>query len=429
MEKHFIKKRYFFALFVVVTIALSTLQLNLSAFTNSDRQAIIFYSSQGVEDALSCINVIKIEEDDSFSMIKEYTNFNKITFENTTHQYKDINNKVFVFSVDTIENNKGVQSYAQEILNKGGKVYLYGSGLTPRKYERLMDIENVIAVSDDNVNSLKNNSSSKPVIGLSDNSKFDVIGYSIKQQDVPYFAKINCYDENGATNDKKLYMYLRKAIDNEIRKIKKAKTVDAKFLGMALPFLSVNVAHASSTQVTSEANIDTDTYYNGTLSGNLNTDWYLYRDYDEQDPTYDRFTLVSHHEMNGFNNFRPLEMTVQDGLSGSEYGDEIYDWEPGDASSQSSWSFTIPWGISVSFNSGGNIKVDECGSQLSDYGKWICEPNFWNEVMPNPTRFKPSTAWSSTGTYAMIDNTIDVKYRYYYATISDNQQNYIRYDY
>lgn len=101
------------------------------------------------------------------------------------------------------------------------------------------------------------------------------------------------------------------------------------------------------------------------------------------------------------------EMTFEHNITYST--DEIYSWNPSNADYDgSAVSINIPWGLSWSFTPRGPYHVADMSSQTYDYAKWdIYQTGIFGQrtgqAMPNPTRFRPGTAWDSTGTLAAID--------------------------
>lgn len=294
-------------------------------------------------------------------------------------------------------------------------------------------MEGTFALEDEKADKLKSEKSDKPTLGVSANSTFSVIGYSKNNNDSLYLGDICVTEKEGKIASKETYMYFSHILNDQVKiKIKAKDKADAvSVLGISIPFIKRNYVLADSTQVSSQMDINTSTWLYGVQFGNSNTDRILYRDSNESDPTYNRFTIKTHYETTAYNGSHPTALLVTHDLPFS--ADQIEDWEPASTANFSgSMTVSIPWGLSHTMSASGHYDITEAGSQTDDYGKWQVDPWLLAEWLDNPERFTPSTAWLSTGTYAGIDSIV---YMYYYDNVNygpdvrGSQTVNVRYDY
>lgn len=72
---------------------------------------------------------------------------------------------------------------------------------------------------------------------------------------------------------------------------------------------------------------------------------------------------------------------------------KIEKWSPN--SSDSSWTVSLPWGLSWSWNTQDSVSVENNGSTSSNYAEWLISYRWYQTSLSNPTLFRPGTAWLS----------------------------------
>ncbi|MDI6879827.1 MAG: hypothetical protein QMD16_10730 [Desulfitobacteriaceae bacterium] len=404
-----------------------------AAVISSDPRGVVFYDDQKGNDALDYIKTTT--QDDSFKKIRKFVDLGFIKLKtNKLNQsiVKDNldSNDSLAIPVESLRGNMELRENVKDVLNNGNTVYLYGDQITLMEYEQLLGITGKLYIPDDRIQEFKTQSTGTPQLGLANKEAFNVIGYNLNGD---VFLATTPSENNGIRGSES--MYFRAILDNQIKILERQrpKQTNVSFLGIKMPFVLIeNTASAASTSVTSTFDRNTYVYDdNGTTVGLLNTDWFLYREYNESDATYDWFTVETNYEATGYNGYNPYEMNIKHNLPYSPDG--IYDWKPGDTSSQSAFTIAIPWSIEYQFSTSSSIAVNEQGSQTYDYGAWVVSHTWNTSHLPNPVRFKPATAWLSTGTLAAIDSDITISFSYDYTEGSfihaNNQLLSIRYDY
>jgi len=108
----------------------------------------------------------------------------------------------------------------------------------------------------------------------SENVKYNVIGYS--SDGSLYLATI------GSENEILPYMYLRAILDDQIESLNKTQPTS---------MASGAIINNDIQLVKSANNINIYTYYLDTLMGQINADWYLYRNLSESETDYDYFSV------------------------------------------------------------------------------------------------------------------------------------------
>ena len=278
------------------------------------------------------------------------------------------------YSYNEANNNTALQQSLKNKLSKGQKIYLYGPGITINDFMNLLGIN-----KEQSKEELEKKQNAK---FQSENVKYNVIGYS--SDGSLYLATI------GSENEILPYMYLRAILDDQIESLNKTQPTS---------MASGAIINNDIQLVKSANNINIYTYYLDTLMGQINADWYLYRNLSESETDYDYFSVRDNVEVTAYNLASIDELWVDHDIPADI--DHIQDWGPEDNTS-SSFQVSLPMGISWQFNTNGDVVVDEQGSQTLDYGRWELSYKFGTTAMPNPTRFEPGTEWKSWGTYAYM---------------------------
>lgn len=375
-------------------------QFNFSstAEAQTPKTKLAFFNPKDANDAITRLATDK--NDDSLGEVQEYIKAAKLEVEssnqNISAQFISDANDI-ALPLEEVEKNSDLNKLARNALNTGKKVYIYGAGLTIEKFEKLLGLEKMTAeVYPANVDPKEYANQKKPALGFGNKEEIDVIGYTT-DKNAPnqiFLGGIEVYP----VNEVKPHMYLQAILENEISTQKAiSQGLSGTQKSAAVSFFKPNVAKAASEQIRTFPS-NTEYLYDsstGVLKGRIYSDIILYQDLTEKDPTYDNFTVRDNVQINSYNG-----ASTQGSLFDHDIPydtDEIFDWKPGDTSSQSSWSVSIPWGISYSWSSSSSYPIDEQGDYALDYGRWVINSD------PNNYYFQPSTAWNSLGTYAMVD--------------------------
>lgn len=382
------------------------------------------------EEKQGVAHILTAEKDDSFDKIRDFINKKYINIKLRDTKFmtnkNSIKNDILALPVELIEYDNILRETLKDFIANGKRIYLYGNSITIQHYEELLGIKGQFSFEND-PEKLKKESAGKAKYGTLSSKAYNVIGYSTKSNDSIYCAEFNLGDSQKP--DK--FMFMRAVLDDQLNAKQEllSEETPIKFAGMDIPFFKQNNVSAQSTAVKSSFNTNTYTYIGSLLAGTLNTDWFFFRDMTEKDSDYDWMTAEVHYEATGSNGFTPMKIDVKHDLVWKGI-DNINDWGPNDMTT-SNLSFSIPWGLTVSVANGGKIVVDECGSQANEYGRWIVKYPWYNTCLSNPTRFKPATAWLSSGTYAGLNSIASVTFNsivYGYAPTL-NQTIQMRYDY
>ena len=186
------------------------------------------------------------------------------------------------------------------------------------------------------------------------------------------------------------------------------KQDDGNKIETYLDIISENYIKAEEQQRATIVSSDYDIahyYFSDTCSVHLT--WILYRNYDEEDVTYDYFALESRVWGSGKNSMTIGQTTCEHDLIYSS--DHMIDSGPESDSSASSISFTLD--VSGQGVTGGSIgynynlesapKITRDTSNYPDSVAWTVNKRLFGSVLDNNI-FKFATSWASTGTLAGI---------------------------
>ncbi|HEU4964550.1 MAG TPA: hypothetical protein VFV52_11960 [Bacilli bacterium] len=406
---------------------------NATPFEGATR-GLAFYNAQ----AQSVVETVQNnKQDQSFDQLRQALANNRVTIQTHGLQTaadrspKGLSDKIndLAYPIDAVRNDATLQADLHQALVDGKKVYLYGEGFSIREYEQLLGIEGEIAPTQ-SIEELKNTTRKEPKLLMDTEQLQNVIGFSLVNGPNKVYLSNFVGGKAGHTPET---LYLHAILDDQIDTAEQTDAQNGKtaptnvsFLGKDLP-IKQNVAHADASPVTSKSDINTYVSNNsGTTVGKINTDYYLSREKDESDSTYDYFVVEDHTEITGYNGADPYYLKTDHDIPYDS--DHIKDWSPSDTSGDSI-SVSVPWGISYSFDPNGSIAVNDIGNQDLDYGRWEVTPRWYASVLPDPTRFKPATAWLSSGTYAVMDIRNDAYFDQYGSAWLAHQQVHVAYDY
>lgn len=321
-----------------------------------------------------------------------------------------INNKkqqYDAFAVPLVYIDQETENKIKDFIKSGKLVYIYGDSVNIKTAENIFGEE--IRPTDQSTEQKVKKPNAMKVC-----NNYQVIGLQMNDKKYIYFGSIQLVDSS---------LDITKFTDSIIDNLNSQHLKDIK----AFSFLKKNVVEASGTRIDSDLNNSCSTWVGGTKICQLNGDYYLWREYDEIDPDYDYFSIQSNMELYAYNGASNSDLYIWHDLPYSS--DEIEDWSPDSSSSGSSWTVGLPWSISWSFSTGDSVNVTVDGSQTYDNVEWYVTFPWWQLHLPSPIRFKPGTAWLSTGTCAAIDIQTSGLVLYNGDTYSVEQTMDYRYDY
>lgn len=407
----------------LVTIMLITSGLNFNSKpsanlnTENTSEKIIFLEDEDIQRSISYMDNNKEEYS---ARVQEYSEKNMIKTEKITkdtlikenkESYEE--NTSYAVKLDSIKKDSKLKEKIKEISQKGSTIYVYGDGISLKEFNDTLGTNNYEVFDSEKVEDYKNNKADASKLGIIGDDLYNVIGYTASNEEGLFLCQIQTINEDNTVVNELVedYQVLNSILDdraNEIDKklsLKKEKSVD--LLGYEIPFIEKNIATAAATLVKSATHIAQYYYYTvGTRTftlGHIDTNWILKKESNESDSTYDYFDIEAHTELYG-EDFWALSADFKHSIPYS--ADAIRDWGPDDKSNSSSFTVSIPWGISYDFDTSADICVDDVGSQSNDYGRWLVTPPWYYSNISNGSsdvvRFSPATAWFSTGTYAAL---------------------------
>jgi hypothetical protein len=323
---------------------------------------------------------------------------------NVDTKWPELNNNADAFALPI---NKVNDANKEDIVNfiKSGKlVYLYGDSVNIKDAEKLFGVK--LTPSEEAIKS-----KTKKPNAMKEIQDFNVIGLKVTNLKQISLGSIKVVD-NGSLDEIKYADVIMDNINN--------KHISKNHL------LKENVAKAESVFVDSETNHVCEMWSGSTKIASINGDYYLYKDNSEQNQDYDYFTMKSYIELTKYNGAYNERLNIHHDVPWSS--DQIEDWSPG-SSSGTEFSVSIPWGLNWTWSTGDSVAVTTTGNQTYDWSNWDVDNRWWQAHLVSPCRFKPGTAWLSTGTYAGLDILSEgtILYNGNYHTIE--QLNNYRYDY
>lgn len=186
------------------------------------------------------------------------------------------------------------------------------------------------------------------------------------------------------------------------------KKDDGNKLESYLNIIANNYIEATQQQRATIVSSDYDIvhyFYNDSCSIHLT--WILYRNYNEEDPTYDYFALESRVWGTSNNTASIIQTTCEHAMVYST--DHIIDSGPESDSSADSISFTLDFGeggvsggsITYNYSLDASPNITRDTSNYPRSISWTAKKRFFGSVLDN-TIFKFATSWASTGTLAAI---------------------------
>ena len=305
------------------------------------------------------------------------------------------------FSVDDVDSKNATQ--IQDLVDSEKIVYLYGKSISVSKANEILGIELAPKLNEEELRKqlvkkgITDEAKQDKIVGkeTSKNESYQVVGVFISQGKKDVFLGDIQHDEK--ESDKEVFeLDLPKYIDSIIRNINKNHL-------RSTSLFSINKANAEEI-VDSKTNRNSTLYVGSTVVANLNGDYYLKQEKNESDPDVDYFAIDSKLELIEYNGADNQRLSIGSDLpfSCSTCSDQIKDWDPRSGGG-SSWSVSLPWSISWSFDTDASVAADVSGSTTYDYADWYITKRWWQTKLVSPALFEPGTAWVSGGTYAGID--------------------------
>lgn len=410
---------------VALLIAGSSTKFSTKVFGSVEAEKIseevLFINDNNTKNA---VDFLKNDKFASLEMQQDYLNKNYIKLnyvdrDSLVKEKVDKNAKAsYAFDMDNLKADSKLREKVKELSDNGKMIYLYGQGITLKEYDELLGLDGVGIFSASETGALKDSSLGYQKLGLVDGIKYNIIGFKQGEPNSLYVSEIGTYDDNNKkiNNQIENFKLTNGVLEAQVTKVndklhnRKDKSIT---LGdIKIPFLEKSSVFADSQYVTSSPHSAKSFYdVSNRLVGKIDTSWYLMRDLDETDSTYDYFTVQVQYEILAGTYYKANSADIKHSLPYSS--DAVNDWGPKD-NSGASISVSIPWGVSYTTDTSNSLAVDECGSMANDYGRWIISPRWYQNSISydgnDPCRFRPGTAWLSTGTYAGLDSDISITY-------------------
>ena len=261
--------------------------------------------------------------------------------------------------------DKTTQSTLQRLIKAGKAVYVYGDAISIDMVEpifgeelclRAEDMEEGYSYQKYNVLGIKKDTITRLLYGhyIIDESEHKV--------------------SNDFRNDPMRYFEL---IEQDLEKKFFTKTS-----------LSTNTADAMDL-VYRHQTVLTNFYSGATLIGTIDSDYYLYRNYNESLPDVNYYSVQTTHQQTARNGAWNKYLQTKHYKHYSN--DNIYDWGPASTTSQTSFSFSIPWSLSIAFSNSNPIDVSTTASIANDWAQSKVTRT-WGDL-PDIVTFKPGTSW------------------------------------
>lgn len=186
------------------------------------------------------------------------------------------------------------------------------------------------------------------------------------------------------------------------------KKDDGNKLESYLNIIAKNYIEATQQQRATIVSSDYDiAHYFYSDSCSIHLTWILYRNYSEEDPTYDYFALESRVWGTADNSASITQTTCEHAMVYSS--DHIIDSGPESDSSADSISFTLDLGeggvtggsITYNYSLDASPNITRDTSNYPRSISWTAKQRFFGSVLDD-TIFKFATSWASTGTLAAI---------------------------
>jgi len=384
-----------------LALALATVlaPLNFSALAGSqgdvdssnNQRTILYYAKDNVEDLRQHLET----SDDEFLVeLREEIDNNDITFteEDITHikfqkRYKSYED--LVFPAEVVEEDPKLQKQLHALAKKGTKIYLYSKeGITLDEYANLLNLKNLnVEMYPENVS--PSAFDTKPQLTIGSESKHEIIGYTL-EGNVPH--QIHIADiEMTENNEMPDHAFLAGVLDdanNVVEEYKQSLDTDGEY-----SFLNSSKVSASTSLVHDPVGITKYTYNS---SNEVTTKFYSDHEYwkqtNEYISGYDYFALKDKVQLTGYNGYNPGSITIKH----TPHSDrEVESSKPSDynGSANTSYTFSIPWGASVTFSNDGSYSVDNQTS-FPHYAKW-----YVNDINESSFTFEALTEIKSPGTH------------------------------
>jgi len=316
----------------------------------------------------------------------------------------------------------------QTLVTKGKIVYLYGTSVSSEKAASIFGVPfETTSLTKEQIRKELKESGYKEGKQLEEevikemnaqHETYNVVGViqSKKGTKQLYVADIQQDKKDPAlsTNDTSFFVDL--IIDN----------VNHQHLKSTSIFSGNQVKAGSEPIVKSWVNKNSTLYIGSKKVATLNADYYLQKDNDERDKKRDYFVLQSNMELINYNGARNQRLHVKHDVPLTT--SELQDWDPR-GKTGSSFSVSLPWGISWNFNTGARVKVTDYASTTYDYATWLVSRSLFSLNLPSPVEFRPGSAWTSTGTYAAVNVDSYGEVAYKGADRKITQFLKLRYDY
>ncbi|MBM7716126.1 hypothetical protein JOC94_003137 [Bacillus thermophilus] len=316
-------------------------------------------------------------------------------------------------SYEVVKNNKSLSKKLKENLENGKKVYLYGD-LTFEDYSKVLEVDISLDTK------TRNNEVKKLVFGNNNNNgndsktleieaidKLQIIGYSLNKEDNIKVLGLNIshHDENGKTEIIPDSLYLKGILRYEQKDIENDSVTLNNVPGE--PVLRNDVLLVG------------EAFYITDIVGEIQSNWYLYKLLDEQDPDWDYFLLdnavkpkIMKHNGSFFGStWRATFMRINHILP-SHLKSRLIESTPkdteGDDYGNYSLSISFPWQISftIPYRSKPTIQLDE--DLKLNQSDWYVEAQMFGKyrgLESSREQYRFITAWTA-GTDHPVGNNI-----------------------
>lgn len=336
--------------------------------------------------------------------ILSYTENEKLSFDTEN---------IYVINVGTINNNNDIRQKANNLVTSHEKVYLYGEDL------KVSEIEDLLTI---NINELDD----KDIKSDNDiqEESWNVIG--IENGTATSFAHIQSYDYDNNKISPILENYIEVIVSGENRMNEFNEQ-------------SIQSVGNISTIVDSVYNIrdfvyTNDAWGNSILRSSLVSDYILYKNTNDTDPTYDYFLLKNNVQLytNRAKAAKGYKVLVKHSLPYSG-ADNITGWGPPSSNNDSTFSVSYPLGVSWSFSAGDSVDINTTENLSADTVQYQMTNTNWifgdypfeNDYIT----IQPGTSWSSSGRTAVINGSASAEVKVGATTHTLSVTHNFRYSY
>lgn len=328
-------------------------------------------------------------------------------------------------NVKDIRKSQTLGKFLNGALTSGKKVYLYG-GLKPSEYKKLLNLKEM-KIKDKNGTSefglTKSEMNSRKTTSSDD--EFDmntsIVGYSLDGE--YHEIDVTIVDEVGNPRENDEEVYIQEILNLESEKVDK----QIKEHQQQASLITESKESAANVEVKRGYDFIGSVYDSANrIIGRLTTDYYLYKESNDNYASIDYATLKPVTQIDRFNGAQARKLVNRIEVFSD---DEMDEWIPEGDTSTTSYNISLgyPYAINVGMSFSDALSVDDQGSRYFDYAQWSI-----TDGELHGTVWRGAAGFMSVGTYiyAKVANTgtVNIGSSNQYP-VSWSKSFYVSYDY